>query len=665
MLSNTLNNTNEKVDVEVIEEIVVEEKEDSESSPNVFYILQDDLVSEGLSKQYGCLLIDISKLNIRNDRETFQSTILTTDNLSIDISKFSEILVSCTLKDNQTNETRINLIKEYLILTMIEENELLSQGRICSFLNSSMRSIVSNYMNHKGLKYYKIRRGSVATDIPFEIINMNDKYLKEHKSIYRTMNNVLYVIIKFVIEFIKDMSKSIDELAAIDKKLISRARSLSLFINQANIEGFVNTVEEIKGDCSRNYLKIKHENNDEQSLKPTRERTVTKPFENGFSPPKKKRKSSKKVKLINDTTVNEIQVPKIWDSNGDHLLQSAEMEQNDSSQGGEIDDNNNSISMDYNNDQISAIDDPNISQHSMTSNSNHSNLFSDQKKDSNKVKVNGNQNNSNRTLNVVDIIETLQSLALNENEFSPEFLNQFSKLTALYHSTHSENLSKIGEDIEENEQEEQEEEEEEQEEEEDTVLAGLDPYYNSYRIDDIPYGLCANLIYLITNNESLFETLSVVIDDRIKDSELLLKQTASNVSIVCQILYDRNEERYHTSGVETIKVLELKRPRTTTEMIFPEITYDDLRSYYLKENNITAITNVIDVFFSIINLDIENNFDKKGIILPFHFVKVSNNIVCINDITIIIYFFIITSIDFLIQNKSKYFVYCHRETQKL
>ena len=29
-------------------------------------------------------------------------------------------------------------------------------------------------------------------------------------------------------------------------------------------------------------------------------------------------------------------------------------------------------------------------------------------------------------MNVVDIIETLQSLALNENEFSPEFLNQFS-----------------------------------------------------------------------------------------------------------------------------------------------------------------------------------------------------------------------------------------------
>jgi len=627
MLSNILNNANEEVDVEVIEEIVVEEEEDSESSPIVFYILQDDSVSEGLIKQYGCLLIDISKLNIRNDTETFQSTILTTDNLSIDTSKISEILVSCTLKDNQTNETRINLIKEYLILTMIEENELLSQGRICSFLNSSMRSIVSNYMNHIGLKYYKIRRGSVAEDIPNEITNMNNKYIKEHKSIYRTMNNVLYVIIKFVIEFIKDLSKSIDELAEIDRKLIISARSLILFINQANIEGFINTVEEIKGDCARNYLKIKHENNDEQSLKPTRERTVTKPFENGFSPPKKKRKSSKKVTLSNDTTVNEIQVPKIWDSTGEKLLQDSEMEHNDSSQSDEIDDNNNRLSMDHNNDQLSAIDDLNISPHSMISSSNHSILFSDQKKDSNKVKVNENQNNSNRTMNVVNIIETLQSLALNENEFSLEFLNQFSKLTALYHSTHSETLSKIGEDIEENEQEEQEEEEEEQEEEEeDTVLAGLDPYYNSYRIDDIPFGLCANLIYLITNNKSLFETLSVVIDDRIKDSELLLKQTASNVSIVCQILYDRNEERYHTSGVETIKVLELKRPRTTTEMIFPEITYDDLRSYYLKENNITAITNVIDVFFSIINLDIENNFDKKGIILPFHFVKVSNNI---------------------------------------
>ena len=103
MLSNIVNIANVELDVNVDvveEEVAVEvEVEESESYPDVIYSLQDDSVSETMSEQYGCYMIDISKLSIRNDIDNFQSTILTTDNVCIDTSTVSEILISCILQD--------------------------------------------------------------------------------------------------------------------------------------------------------------------------------------------------------------------------------------------------------------------------------------------------------------------------------------------------------------------------------------------------------------------------------------------------------------------------------------------------------------------------------------------------------------------------------------
>ena len=58
-------------------------------------------------------------------------------------------------------------------------------------------------------------------------------------------------------------------------------------------------------------------------------------------------------------------------------------------------------------------------------------------------------------------------------------------------------------------------------------------------------------------------------------------------------------------------------------MIFPDLSYGDLHSYYYNNDELSGVSShIFDLFFTILNIDIQNNYDRKDIILPLHFLKV-------------------------------------------
>ena len=112
----------------------------------------NDSISDTISKRYGCNLININELRIPNNIQ-IELSILNDENNNIEQSKILDVLILCDRRDDESNESREQVLKEYLILSMTNANTLLQEGRICSFINSSIRSIVHNFMTAKGLKY--------------------------------------------------------------------------------------------------------------------------------------------------------------------------------------------------------------------------------------------------------------------------------------------------------------------------------------------------------------------------------------------------------------------------------------------------------------------------------------------------------------------------------
>jgi len=144
-----------------------------------------------MEKKYGLKFIDIGKLKLITNPEILSlSTILNDDNKeTIDISKINNILISLETSENRIITDRENILKEYCILTMNENNSFLKEGKVCSFLNSTCRTILFNYLKSIGLIYEEIQN---------EIDQIKEiklyQYQRNRKSMYRKLIKSLSAI---------------------------------------------------------------------------------------------------------------------------------------------------------------------------------------------------------------------------------------------------------------------------------------------------------------------------------------------------------------------------------------------------------------------------------------------------------------------------------------
>ena len=210
-----------------------------------------------------------------------------------------------------------------------------------------------------------------------------------------------------------------------------------------------------------------------------------------------------------------------------------------------------------------------------------------------------------------------------EKLFPVDFLNRLSEFKSIVLDNES-----VDEDFVENYDDESCEEFEEysesQENDSDRVSLGLEPFLKVTDIEDIPCELCVDLTYLITNDEKQFDSTIYYVHKNVLSKTILQQYSESNESNMDE-MRTINDNRNTEVGVITIIVLYSKYPSLADEddsMIIPELTYNDLYSYFIKNDNIDSVTNVVDHFLAIINTDIQNNYDRKEIILTFHFQQV-------------------------------------------
>ena len=185
-----------------------------------------DDITLAVEIKHGCKLIDITLIPIVSEYNLSLDNlrILNDDSTHIDILKIRTIFTEHVAKANAIKVDFENILKEYFIATLSEGNEYVQEGKLCSFLNSTSRTITYSYMEACGFDC----KPSNDNNSPTNIQAIQD-YKELRKNVSRKINTAISNIL--VRAFDESNSSSRLDLSLLDNQLDARIRSTLLISN--------------------------------------------------------------------------------------------------------------------------------------------------------------------------------------------------------------------------------------------------------------------------------------------------------------------------------------------------------------------------------------------------------------------------------------------------